>query len=91
VYARRQKLGAEAVEYATAIKVEALRQLGVMLKETERATGGDAQRTRFNKSTESPPTYADIGLDKKTAALAQRIADLPEEQFEAVKRGWGSC
>lgn len=92
VYARRQKLGAEAVEYATAIKVEALRQLGTMLKDAPKATGTKGQligRGIIGGTKLEPPitTYADLGLDKKTAALAQQIADLPTQQFEAVKRG----
>jgi len=88
IYAKRQQLGEEAIQYATSIKIEALAQLGRMLQNTERATGGVAQRTRYSKVTElDPPTLAEMGLDKKTSKLAQDIADLPEEQFEAVKQG----
>ena len=68
IYAKRQKLGEDAISYATSIKVEALRQLGMMLKETERADGGDAQRTRFQKSTESPPTFPNLALTEKYPA-----------------------
>jgi hypothetical protein len=46
---------------------------------TERAgpshTKGDAQGTRFQKSTESPPTLSELGLDKKTSAIAQKLGD----------------
>ena len=93
VYAKRQQLGEEAVQYATSIKVEALAQLGRMLKETPRNTGtrpvgGD----RFSGGTEmlppeNIPTLAEMGLDKKTSKLAQDIAALPEEKLEAVKSG----
>jgi hypothetical protein len=40
----------------------------------KKATGGDAQRTRFRKGTESPPTYEELGIDKKVAARSQRRA-----------------
>jgi len=40
----------------------------------EKATGGDAQRTRFGKGTESPPTLHELGVDKKTSMVAQRHA-----------------
>ena len=50
-----------------------------MLKETERADGGDAQRTRFQKSTESPPTLSELGIDRKISSLSQRIADLTNQ------------
>jgi N6-adenosine-specific RNA methylase IME4 len=87
-YAKRQKLGDEAIHYATSIKVEALAQLGRMLKETVRADGGTAQKTRYEKDTElEPPTLAEMGLDKKTSKLAQDIASLPDEQLEMIKSG----
>lgn len=74
------------------IKVEALAQLGRMLKEMPKANGGEyggkkaLDGTRIEPSNPTP-TLADMGLDKKTSKLAQDIADLPEEQFEAVKKG----
>jgi hypothetical protein len=73
--------GEQAINYAHAIKGGALARLGRLLKEMPKATGGDAQRTRFNKVTEStpPPTLADIGIDKKTSMIAQQIAALPKE------------
>jgi hypothetical protein len=43
------------------------------LKVAPKATGGDAQRTRFHKSTESTPTLADLGLTKKESAAAQQV------------------
>jgi hypothetical protein len=37
------------------------------------AHGGDAQRTRFHKGTESPrPTLAEVGIDKKLSSRAQQ-------------------
>lgn len=89
-WARQQKLGGEIVDYAHSFRIEALRRLGEMLQESERADGGDAQRTRFQKGTESPPTLADLGLDKKTSSIAQRLAALPAEQFEQVRTGVAS-
>lgn len=92
-YAKRQQLGEEAIRYATSIKVEALAQLGRMLKETERAKGGDyggkkkIDGTRLLPSIDTAPTLAEMGLDKRTSKLAQDIADLPDEQIENVKRG----
>ena len=46
-----------------------------MLKAAPKATGGDAQRTRFQKGTESPETLEELGIDKKASALAQKLAD----------------
>ena len=89
ILARRQKLGEEAVTYATSIKVEALAQLGRMLKETPLHTGGRPNKTG-TKSVPVFPTLEEIGLDKKTSKLAQDIASLPDEQLESVKRGVAS-
>jgi site-specific DNA-methyltransferase (adenine-specific) len=89
-YAKRQKLGEEAIHYATSIKVEALAQLGRMLKETLRATGGEyGGKTKIDGTRLEPsnpqPTLSDLGLDKKTSKLARDIASLPDEQLEKVK------
>jgi N6-adenosine-specific RNA methylase IME4 len=90
-YAKRQKLGEEAINFATSIKVEALRQLGRMLKETPRNTGvrmagKDIGGTKWEPPMNTP-TLEEMGLDKRTSKLAQDIAALPEEQFEAVRGG----
>lgn len=58
----RQKLSEEAIAHATAIKVDAMVLMGGFLRSTEKATGGDAQRTRFQTGTESPPTLSDLGI-----------------------------
>ena len=87
IYAKRQHLGEAAVAMATSIKVEALRKLGEMLNATPKATGGDAQRTRFQKSTESPETLAELGIDKKTSSVAQALANLSDAAFEEVREG----
>lgn len=90
VYAKQQKLGDEAIGYAHSIKIEALRRLGEMLKASEKAKGGQP----YHKSTgskrepvDAPPTYAEIGLDKKQAHVAHKLAELPEEQLEQVRTG----
>src|SRR3990167_9764019 len=87
IYARRQQLGEEAIGYARSIKVEALRQLGGMLKETPRSASRFDEGNKKEPSLNSAPTLSKLGLDKKTSALAQKIAELSDEQFEAVKSG----
>lgn len=93
VYARRQQLGQEAIDYAHSIKIEALAKLGGMLKETPRATGGEyggRQKIDGSERELSIPqtqTLADMGLDKKTSSLAQKIASLPPQTFDLVKTG----
>lgn len=85
IYAKRQQLGEEAIQYATSIKVEALAQLGRMLKEEPKNSG--ARGIGKSGVTNQYPTLAEMGLDKKTSKLAQDIAALPKEKIEAVKQG----
>jgi ATP/maltotriose-dependent transcriptional regulator MalT len=56
-WAKRKGMGEEAIQYARSYALEAERKLGKMLKQTERADGGDAQRTRLHCVTELPPTH----------------------------------
>lgn len=87
IYAKRQKLGDEASDLALSIKVEALRKLGEMLHATPRS------KARFNESTKSEPslndapTLSDLGLTKKESAVAQKLAALPESDFQQVRDG----
>jgi hypothetical protein len=89
VYAKRQKLGEEAVNYAYSIKIEALKKLGEILRDTPRNEGakgiGPIAVTDGNRNQN--PTLADLGLSKKESSIAQKLASLPADQFEAVKAG----
>ena len=86
IYARRQKLSDENIAFANAVKVEALRQLGEFLRDAPMNPG-----SRFGGSSQEPPekapTLAEQGIDKKTSMVAQRLAALPQEKYEAVKAG----
>jgi len=88
-YAKRQKMGEEAVSYARTLIVEALCQLGRMLKETPRNRGaaGIGPIAVPDEYHNQEPTLAELGLDKKTSKLAQDIYALPEEEIEKVKAG----
>jgi hypothetical protein len=55
-----------------------------MLAKVKKATGGNAQRTRFKKGTESPPTLMELGLDKKTSMVAQQEAGMPDDVREDI-------
>jgi hypothetical protein len=90
IYAKRQQLGAEVSDQALSIKVEALRKLGEMLKAAPKAKGVKGQFTGGTKSeppAETAPTLAELGLDKKTSAVAQKLATLSDEAFSEVQAG----
>ena len=90
IYAKRQQLGEDAINYAFEIKIEALARLGDLLKETPKATGGEhGGKTKIDGSRKEPsnptPTLADLGLDKKTSMIAQQTGRrLPEDVRHAI-------
>lgn len=95
-YARQAKNRELEVD-AAEIRIRAERRLGELLaaqKSLPReqgggmATGGDAQRTRFRKVTESPVTLSELGIDKKLSSRAQALAAVPERRFEAELDDW---
>jgi hypothetical protein len=92
IYANRQQLGNDAIAYAHAIRIEALRRLGELLKETEKrgpehSKGGGSKGSKRELLLDAPPTLADLGLDRKTSMIAQQLADLPADQFKQVEAG----
>lgn len=92
-FAKRQKLSEETIQHATAIKLDAERKLGAILRDTPKNEGRAGMGrpslggTQAEPPKEQPPTLAELGIDKKTSARAQKLAALPEETFEAVRSG----
>ena len=93
IFATRQRLGEDVIGYAYAVKIDALAGLGKLLEQTPKAKGsrgrgpgrgkgGAVVEPPFNE----PPTLADMGIDKKTSSLAQRLASLSEVERNAVAR-----
>jgi len=94
IYVRRQNLGVEAEKLAASVKVEALRKLGEMLKAAPKNTGvvdrSKKGMTRGDKGVprvDEPETLAELGIDKRTSAVAQKLAELPEAAFAQVREG----
>jgi hypothetical protein len=87
--AKRQNMAQEHVSEAQTIEIDALRQLGDMLKATDRAKGamGIGKKiecgTKMEPHLEQLPTLSDLGIDKKTSSLAQKLATLPEAEVTA--------
>jgi len=83
IYARRQQLGEEAMAYALAIKIEALRKLGEMLASTPKAKPGT--KPKFPSVAEgNSPTLEELGINYKTSMVAQQLAQLEPEKFAMV-------
>lgn len=96
VFAQRQKLGDDVTSYAHKIKIHALAKLGELLKVVPKATGtkrpkgSKGSRGRVsnggnsgNRHSESA-SYTDLGVDKRTASVAQQLADMPAAEVAAI-------
>jgi hypothetical protein len=61
--------------------------MGEMLTETELNKGAMGIGKSVVQGNDRTPTLADIGISKNESSRAQKIAALPQETFEKVKRG----
>ena len=86
-WAKRKGMGDEAIKYAKSYALEAERKMGEMLRETERAKGVLKVGPQLPNVTTGQPTLAELGLTKRESAEAQKLASLPDKEFEAVKEG----
>ena len=89
VFATRQRMGEAVIGQAHTLKVRALVKLGELLETLPKAKGGEhGGRSRIDGSRVEPsnptPTYADLGVTKKLASVAQQLAALPEATREAI-------
>jgi len=85
VFAKRQKLGEDVIAFAFAIKSRALARLGELLKDLDKAKGGQPyQRRSTPASRVGVETLDALGISYKTSAIAQQLAALPSETREAI-------
>ena len=93
IYSKRHHLSDEAIGRALSVKVDATRKLGEILAGTEKASGsaglgrpkiGDAKKVLPKNDV---PTLAELGLTAQESAVAQKLAALPDAQFEQVRLG----
>lgn len=90
-YARMAKDKSLEVD-AAEIRIRAERRLGEMLAEQKRtvgfSTGARGIGTSAVPSENHTPTLAEVGINKKLSARAQRIAAVPAAEFEAEVDQW---
>jgi hypothetical protein len=83
VYAKQVKLGLEAQNHATEIKIRAQRRAGEILLEMEKATAGRPSKnpSQAKRNFENIPTYAEMDIRYQDASVWQTIAKVPEDDF----------
>jgi phage N-6-adenine-methyltransferase len=85
IYARRQRLSQESIDYAHGVKVDAMTLLGQFLEHQPMSNGGDrAGKKPLGGSRKEPanpkPTLAENGISKKESSLSQKLFKMSKEQ-----------
>ena len=69
------------------VRIRAERRLGEMLREQPKAKASPGNQYTGPVPTgnqSNPPTLADMGIDKKLSSRSQKIAAIPDDEFEKV-------
>lgn len=82
LYMRQRGMSLEAQNAAAEIKLRAERRAGELLEEMPKHPAGRPPENRFHDETDSPPAYADLGIQKTQAYRWQQVAKIPEPEFE---------
>ena len=85
-YALKARLGRDLVVDASTIKLRAERKLGTLLRELELAKAAPGNQHTESparpEGADAPVLLRDLGITKSDSSRSQRIADLPESDFE---------
>lgn len=87
VYLERTHASAETVNRATEIRILAERQMGEFLKTMPKnvgANGSTISGAVREPVKDSTPTLAEIGITKKESARAQKLAEIPKDEFNEL-------
>jgi hypothetical protein len=82
VYARQAK-NTEAERQACEIRLRAERKAGALLADMEKAKGGDSRPPPVAVGG-GPPTLAELGVSYNQSSQWQKLADVPEDEFESA-------
>lgn len=80
VYLERTNASSETVNHATEIRLLAERQMGEFLKKMPKAQGGWDSRSNA-RTPQDAPTLAEIGIARHESSRAQKLADIPADDF----------
>lgn len=88
---QRQARNIDAEKKACEIRLRAERRCGQLLKEREMAKGaqgsGSNQHEVRSQLATAPETLSDLGISKTQSSRWQKLAAIPEEDFEATFAG----
>lgn len=84
VYAKRQRLSQDSIDYAHAIKIDAMTLLGDFLRSQPKNTGakGIGKSVLPERKRTQPPTLKASGISEKESAISQKLSIMAEKQPE---------
>lgn len=84
LYAKERGYSLEILNYAAEIRVRAERRAGELLSEVERLPGGRPENSVHDVPSSSPlqQVVRDAGINHRQELEWQRLAEIPEEEFE---------
>jgi hypothetical protein len=80
----RQARNTEAEQRACEIRLRAERRAGQLLKKVEKAKGALRRGNTMSPRGDDASTLANLGVSKKQSSDWQKLADVPDQQFEAA-------
>ena len=94
-YARQAKNRQLEID-AAEIRIRAERRLGELIQAQKETVGlatgaagiGKPESAVPDEYRTQPPTLAEVGIDKKLSAHAQKVASIPEAEFEGIVGEW---
>lgn len=87
IYAKRQKLSQESIDYAHSVKVDAMTLMGDFLRRQEKRSakhsqGGGSKGSKREPLPKAPPTLQEIGIGKKESSTCQKLSVMSEKEPE---------
>ncbi len=84
-YAKQSK-DIDMANWAAEIRIRAERRMGEMLREQDKNKGGTAEKESYpsHDASSRTPTLKEVGITHSESSRAQKIASVPEDEFEAV-------
>lgn len=83
IYARQAK-NIDAERRACEVRLRAERKCGQLDKQRPKQQGARGKRGSSKEPRDQPPTLADLGVSKRQTHQWRKVADVPEDQFEAA-------
>jgi hypothetical protein len=94
-YAKAEKLGDEAVQYAQEIRIRSARKAGQVLMDMKDNGQRRSAQANLRRGPEVPAgdfgkRLQDLGVSPRQSSRWQKIAAVPDDEFEKrIARGWG--